>query len=34
MPSDTRGIGLNVNIIVANYSTLPNAIVGVKLAVK
>jgi hypothetical protein len=31
---DTRGIGLNVNVIVANYSTLPNAIVGVKLSVK
>ncbi|MFT3878328.1 MAG: hypothetical protein QM703_01555 [Gemmatales bacterium] len=31
---DTRGIGLNVNVIVANYSSLPNAIVGVKLAVK
>ncbi|HQR08543.1 MAG TPA: hypothetical protein PLN21_17090 [Gemmatales bacterium] len=31
---DTRGIGLNVNLIVANYSSLPNAIVGTKLAVK
>lgn len=31
---DTRGIGMNVNVIVANYSTLPNAVLGVKLSVK
>lgn len=32
--SQTRGIGLNTHIIVANYSTLPTAILGVKLSVK
>jgi len=31
---DTRSIGLNVQIIVANNSSLPNAILGVKLSVK
>lgn len=31
---ETRGIGLNVQAIVANNSSLPNAILGVKLSVK